>query len=125
MGTKLFDQYTYLHFASGIVSYFWNLSFIIWIIIHTIFEICENTQTCTNKMCSCTQTKAVELVYWAPSMQKASMERNLRKQVQSTHANTKTTILLECFSPCVFSENVNRSSCQEAMLPSPVCSHFL
>ena len=44
MGTKLFDQYTYLHFASGIVSYFWNISFIIWMVVHTIFEICENTQ---------------------------------------------------------------------------------
>ena len=48
MGTKLFDQYTYLHFASGIVSYFWNLSFIIWIVVHTIFEICENTQVGVN-----------------------------------------------------------------------------
>lgn len=41
----LFDQYTYLHFAIGIVVYFWNISLINWVIIHTIFEIIENTQT--------------------------------------------------------------------------------
>jgi len=43
MGTKLFDQYTYLHFAMGIVGYYWNISLIKWIILHTIFEIIENT----------------------------------------------------------------------------------
>ena len=37
MGYQLFDKYTYLHFAMGIVAYFWN-------ILHTIFEIVENTQ---------------------------------------------------------------------------------
>ena len=44
MGNKFFDQYTYLHFAVGIVVYFWNISFINWIILHTIFEILENTK---------------------------------------------------------------------------------
>ena len=44
MGLKLFDQYTYLHFASGIISYFFGLPIILWFIIHTIFEISENTQ---------------------------------------------------------------------------------
>ena len=44
MGTKLFDQYTYLHFASGIIAYFWNISLQNWIILHIIFEILENTQ---------------------------------------------------------------------------------
>ena len=44
MGYKLFDQYTYLHFAVGIVVYFWNISLIYWVILHTIFEFLENTQ---------------------------------------------------------------------------------
>jgi hypothetical protein len=44
MGYLYFDQYTYLHFAVGIVVYFWNISLLNWIILHTIFEILENTQ---------------------------------------------------------------------------------
>jgi len=44
MGKQLFDKYTYLHFAAGIVIYFWGVSLITWIIIHTIFEILENTK---------------------------------------------------------------------------------
>ena len=44
MGLKLIDQYTYLHFASGIIAYFWNLSLVQWIIFHTIFEYLENTK---------------------------------------------------------------------------------
>ena len=44
MGYLYFDQYTYLHFAVGIVVYFWNISLLHWIILHTIFEFLENTQ---------------------------------------------------------------------------------
>ena len=44
MGNQLLDQYTYLHFASGITAYYWNIKLKDWIIIHTIFEILENTQ---------------------------------------------------------------------------------
>jgi len=44
MGIRLFDQYTYLHFAVGIIVYFWNISLLNWFILHTIFEISENTQ---------------------------------------------------------------------------------
>tara|TARA_B110001469_G_C9619323_1_gene308538 strand:+ start:951 stop:1262 length:312 start_codon:yes stop_codon:yes gene_type:complete len=43
MGLKLFDQYTYLHFATGIIMYFFGLPILVTIIIHTIFEIVENT----------------------------------------------------------------------------------
>lgn len=45
MGARLFDQYTYLHFAIGIVAYFWNISIVNWFILHTIFEVVENTPT--------------------------------------------------------------------------------
>lgn len=44
MGFQLFDQYTYLHFAVGIIAYFWNISLLYWIILHSIFEFVENTQ---------------------------------------------------------------------------------
>ena len=44
MGTRIFDQYTYLHFAVGIIAYFWNISILNLFILHSIFEILENTQ---------------------------------------------------------------------------------
>ena len=44
MGNLFFDQYTYLHFAVGIIVYFWNISLVKWTIIHIIFEFLENTQ---------------------------------------------------------------------------------
>ncbi len=43
MGSKIFDQYTLLHFSTGVIAYFFGINFWIWIIIHTIFEITENT----------------------------------------------------------------------------------
>lgn len=43
MGSFLFDQYTYLHFSVGVVAYFWNISLFHWFILHSIFEILENT----------------------------------------------------------------------------------
>ena len=43
MGSYLFDQYTLLHFAVGIIAYFWNISLLYFFIIHTLFEIGENT----------------------------------------------------------------------------------
>ena len=44
MGKYLFDQYTYLHFATGIISYFWGINLKVFIIIHTLFEFIENTE---------------------------------------------------------------------------------
>ena len=43
MGLKIFDQYTYLHFASGIIAYFFGLPVVWWFIAHTIFELSENS----------------------------------------------------------------------------------
>lgn len=43
MGINVFDQYSLLHFATGIVAYFWGISFEAWLVMHTIFEIVENT----------------------------------------------------------------------------------
>ena len=44
MGTKIFDQYTLLHFATGVIAYFWGLSLPLFFVIHTAFEILENTK---------------------------------------------------------------------------------
>jgi len=43
MGETIFDQYTYLHFASGIIAYFWGITLKQFIILHLIFEILENS----------------------------------------------------------------------------------
>lgn len=44
MGKYFFDQYTILHFAVGIIAYFWNVSLLNTVVLHTIFEIIENTE---------------------------------------------------------------------------------
>jgi len=44
MGNQFLDQYSYLHFASGIVAYFWGIKLYVWIIIHVLFELIENTK---------------------------------------------------------------------------------
>ncbi|MEX0596366.1 MAG: hypothetical protein WD512_07680 [Candidatus Paceibacterota bacterium] len=43
MGTSTFDQYTLLHFATGVIAYFWGISFSSTVILHTLFEGIENT----------------------------------------------------------------------------------
>ena len=39
------DQYSLLHFAVGKTSFFWNISLLHFFILHTLFEILENTKT--------------------------------------------------------------------------------
>ena len=48
MGVNFFDQYIYLHFATGIISYFWGITLLHWTIFHTLFEYLENTKTGMN-----------------------------------------------------------------------------
>ena len=43
MGKLFFDQYSYLHFATGIIFYHFKISLKTSFIIHTIFEYAENT----------------------------------------------------------------------------------
>ena len=43
MGKQFADQYSLLHFATGVISYFWGLGFVLSLILHTIFELTENT----------------------------------------------------------------------------------
>jgi uncharacterized protein YqgC (DUF456 family) len=44
MGVYFFDQYSILHFSVGVIMYFWGFSLWISFVIHTIFELFENTQ---------------------------------------------------------------------------------
>ena len=44
MGIHFTDKYSLLHFACGIVVYYWNVSFITWFILHLIFELVKNTE---------------------------------------------------------------------------------
>ena len=43
MGQHFIDQYSLLHFAVGIVAYFWGIDILLLLLIHTVFEISENT----------------------------------------------------------------------------------
>ena len=44
MGLRVFDQYSILHFAVGVVAYFWSVSLFVVIMAHILFEFIENTQ---------------------------------------------------------------------------------
>ena len=44
MGEKIVDKFTYLHFGSGVVIYYWGVSLVWWLLLHTVFEILENTK---------------------------------------------------------------------------------
>jgi hypothetical protein len=43
MGTYAIDQYSLLHFAVGIVAYFWGISAVSVLVLHVVFELVENT----------------------------------------------------------------------------------
>lgn len=44
MGTTLFDEYTYLHFAVGVVAFFLEFKLITTIGLHVLFEVIENSE---------------------------------------------------------------------------------
>ena len=44
MGTQTFDQFALLHFATGIIFYFFGVSFWKWFWIHLSFEMLENME---------------------------------------------------------------------------------
>ena len=48
MGNRWIDQYSLLHFSVGVVAYFWSMSFIVLILLHTLFEFVENTNVGMN-----------------------------------------------------------------------------
>ncbi len=44
MGTKFLDEYSLLHFATGILVQYWSVPFWLWIIVHIFYEWIENTE---------------------------------------------------------------------------------
>jgi hypothetical protein len=44
MGQYFTDKFSLLHFAMGIIVYYWNVSLLSWFIVHFIFEYTENTE---------------------------------------------------------------------------------
>jgi hypothetical protein len=44
MGFHFTDKYSLLHFATGIIAYYWSISFVLWFIIHLLYEYIENTE---------------------------------------------------------------------------------
>jgi hypothetical protein len=44
MGIYIIDQYSLLHFASGVIAYFWQISLKNTIIFNIVFEIVENSE---------------------------------------------------------------------------------
>lgn len=42
MGRLFVDQYSFLHYAVGVIAYFFDIEFAITIILHIIFEVIEN-----------------------------------------------------------------------------------
>lgn len=45
MGVNFIDEYSLLHFAVGIVAFFWGIPFKLWILLHISFEYMENTKS--------------------------------------------------------------------------------
>jgi hypothetical protein len=45
MGESFWDRYSYLHFAVGVIAYFFDIPLVNWIVIHAIFEMLENTKS--------------------------------------------------------------------------------
>lgn len=43
MGRYIVDQYSLLHFSTGCIAYFFGIPLFWWIILHTLFEIVENS----------------------------------------------------------------------------------
>jgi hypothetical protein len=44
MGQFLFDQYSLLHFAVGIIAYFFGIDSSLFFFLHALFEWAENTE---------------------------------------------------------------------------------
>ena len=42
MGKYFVDKYSILHFGAGMIAYLLGIPFVLWIMIHTSFEILEN-----------------------------------------------------------------------------------
>lgn len=43
MGIYFTDNFSLLHFSSGIIAYYWGIGFIHWFLLHLIYEVLQNT----------------------------------------------------------------------------------
>ena len=41
--SNIFDRYTYLHFAGGIIAHYWGFSLFEWFVVHLLLDIIERT----------------------------------------------------------------------------------
>ena len=37
--SKIIDRHTYLHFAAGIIAYYWGFTIVEWIAVHILLDI--------------------------------------------------------------------------------------
>lgn len=44
MGSIFFDEFTLLHFATGIVAQYWSMPLWLWILVNIVYEWIENTK---------------------------------------------------------------------------------
>jgi hypothetical protein len=45
MMNGIFNEFSLLHFAAGIIAYFWGVPLLWWLAVHALFEYVENTDT--------------------------------------------------------------------------------
>ncbi len=43
MGNLFLDQYSILHYATGVIAYFWGITAVAFVGAHVTFEVVENT----------------------------------------------------------------------------------
>jgi hypothetical protein len=44
MGELFTDKYSIYHFSSGVIAYYFGVSFVKWFIIHAVYELLENSR---------------------------------------------------------------------------------
>ena len=44
MGELFTDKYSIYHFSSGVIAYYFGVSFLKWFIIHAVYELLENSR---------------------------------------------------------------------------------
>ena len=107
MGSNLLDQYTLLHFAVGIVAYFWNISLFYFFIGHTIFEISENTSSTLSAIGSrISPSSEVRLCLRARKPSKKSVKLAKQNKIKPSPYISKYTIKKKIIGPIIILEYV-------------------
>jgi hypothetical protein len=69
MGKRFLDQYSLLHWASGVVAYHWGVPPLHWFLAHAAFELVENTAAGMRFINN--------LVFWPGGKPRADSPRNI------------------------------------------------